>query len=123
MKENEFKIITVTHLERNKPIYVLQDNNYFLWGTPEEYLTNSKKKLKEFIRKRKCINKEYGRNANLILWNLLDFMVTEGYLIEAKHVRRNSNEFNIACDKYAGALRKEMLNFSLTANKELGIIE
>lgn len=71
----------------------------------------------------KCINKEYGRNANLILWNLLDFMIAEGYLISAKHIKRNSNQFHEACDKYAGGLRKRILDFSLTANKELGIIE
>lgn len=70
----------------------------------------------------KCGNKDYGKSANLILWNMLDFLSDEGYLIKWKHVNRNTNDFNAACDRYAGNLRRQIKEFGLTANKESGIM-
>ncbi len=38
---DHYKIINITHLDKYKPIYVLQDGNYRVYGKPEEYLTHS----------------------------------------------------------------------------------
>lgn len=38
-----YTIVTVTHLDGTKPIYIVQDYNYHVRGEPADYLTNSPK--------------------------------------------------------------------------------
>jgi ribonuclease HI len=57
----------------------------------------------------------YSRNANLCLWEAINWFEEHGYEFTWKHVRRNTNPIHTDCDKIAGIMRKKLLDVSLVS--------
>ena len=50
--------------------------------------------------------RKYRREANACLWAAIDWFEQNGFYIHWRHVYRNTNPVNAACDKFAGRVRK-----------------
>jgi hypothetical protein len=57
--DNTYKILIVTHLNKTNTIYQIQNGNYFTYGDPEEYLTDSLDDWKSKITKYHKITDEW----------------------------------------------------------------
>lgn len=57
----------------------------------------------------RCGMRRYARRANGHLWAAVDYFESEGFSLEWRHVKRNSNPASSACDAAAGGARRLFL--------------
>jgi len=59
----------------------------------------------------KCASNVYKPSKNMAMWEQLRWYEKNGFNFLWQHVPRNSNPINLACDEFAGKVRRQLATF------------